>query len=460
MKNVHCWAMAGMALLTLLPAPESAAADRERTIVFNEDRAQHLMTTKVYPLANVKAHDLAPYILGAIKRFDDQSTIQSLDYTQDGKQYLVVSTGSQLLPYIDQMIAELDYPSQKIDENGSAIDGDGIYRFVYGSHYRGSDNMREVVEQTFTGGFGSGAAYFDEPTNMFYWKSSKSQGEEYLKLLETLDRPVPQMQLSLHIYCMTDNNFRELGVDYLGWKNGPGAQLLGAAYSFSSFDSVQHLADAFDLVSSGPLADATGLGGLMVAPNFDATFLRMLAQKGKASIASEAALTLINDYTSPAAGDWDSATYRFRFTPQFQLIVKDDDQDTSITAPEISELSFYVDRPIVSIGEDGKATVLMCTYDLTVDNLVETTDEGLTVTDENHFSSWLTLAGGTEKLIAAFEKEVDTTQYNGMPFLGDIPVLRYLVGAESSVKSKLRIFVTLTATPVVTANPAPEIAKL
>lgn len=99
---------------------------KQRTIVFNEDRAQHYMTSKVYELKHVSAHDLLPFIKGAVKRFDAQSTVQSLDYKAGDRQFLVVSTGKTMLPYVDQMIAALDYPSKKVDENGTAVSGDGI----------------------------------------------------------------------------------------------------------------------------------------------------------------------------------------------------------------------------------------------------------------------------------------------------------------------------------------------
>ena len=67
------------ALLCTLPALLCAEEGNQRTIVFNEDRNQHYMTTKVYELKNVRAHDLMPFVRGAVKRFDSQSRVQSVD---------------------------------------------------------------------------------------------------------------------------------------------------------------------------------------------------------------------------------------------------------------------------------------------------------------------------------------------------------------------------------------------
>lgn len=425
-----------------------------RTITFNEDRNQHYMTSKVYELKYVKAHDVLPFIKGAIKRFDTQSTVQSLDYEAGKKQFIVISTGVDIIPLIDDMIAKLDYPSPKVDEAGSIVSGDGIYRYTYCSKYRASENMNYVLRQVFASGFSSGTSYFDFPTNMFYWKSSKSEGDEYLKFLQAIDRPVPQMQVQLNVYVVTDNNFRELGVDYLAWKNGPGAELFSTGFDFSNFYSVDRLSNATNILADGPVSSATGYGGFMVAPNFDATFLRMLAQKGKAWKASSATLTLINDFTSPAATSWDDATYRFKFTPQLQNIVKDDKQTTSIVALDATEYSFYLSTPIICFGEDPaqKALTLMCSWNLAVNDPVETDNMGVTTVDENTFASALTLQCNTEKLLAIYDKHVVTEQYDGMPFLGEIPVLKYLFGAETNVDSKFHIFVTMSATPVETKN--------
>ncbi len=451
----------GLILLLLgAVAGTTVSAQKTRTIVFNEDRDQHYMTSKVYKLSNVKAHDIMPFILGAVKRYDSESSVKSLDYKgQD--QYIVVSTGSNLLPYIDEMVKTLDYYCDKKDNAGSVVDGDGIYRFSYCSKYRGSTNMKDVVDVTFTGGYGNGASYYDEPTNMFYWKTSKSQGQEYMKFLEAIDRPVPQMQVQLKIYMIDDNDFRELGIDYLSWKNGPGANLFGVGYDYSDFSSVTSIENAIDIVAEGPLSAATGLGGIVFAPQFDATFLRMLAQKGKAKVAASAMLTLVNDFGEDAyCSDWDSAKYRFKFTPQYQNVQKDEDRSMSVSVLDNSEMAFYVSGPIICFSgyEADKAATLMCEWNLAVTDMTEQTNDGIATVNAYSFDSTLTIQGGTEKLIATFDKDLFVKQYSGMPFLGDIPVLKYLFGAESMVKSKTKIFVTMVATPILPETDMPGAA--
>ena len=134
--------------------------------------------------------------------------------------------------------------------------------------------------------------------------------------------------------------------------------------------------------------------------------------------------------------------------------MKDENQTTSLDALDGSEFSFYLSSPVICFGDDPakKALTLMCNWNLEVNSLVETDNQGVATIDSNSFSSNLTLEAGTEKLLAVYDKHVVTEQYNGMPFLGEIPVLKYLFGAESKVDSKMRVFVTMSAVPVETKN--------
>lgn len=453
-----------LALFCTVPALLAADDDKQRTIVFNEDRNQHYMTTKVYELKHVRAHDLMPFVHGAVKRFDSQSRVQSVDYSRGGKQFLVVSTGSLFMPWVDKMVETLDYPSAKVDASGARIEGDGISRWVYCPVHRGSDNMQKALEQVFTSAGGEGASFYHAGSNTFYFKSSKSQGEAYLSLLKMLDRPVPQLEVKFNVYVVADNDFRELGLDYLAWKNGPGAQLLSTGFNFGDmsmdFDSLR--ADAFEKILGFMPTATNGVGGILVAPNIDATFLRMLAQKGRAWTASSGSLTLINSF-DPAANDTGEGVFRLKFSPQFQNLVKDADQTVVIGALAESTFEFELFAPSINFTADpseGKLT-LMSNWSLTINSLAEVDNAGNASMESNSFSGGLTLDTGVERLIGAFDKHVKVEQYIGMPFLGDIPILKYLFGSESTVDSKLKVFVTMTAIPAgIEHVPTPAAGKV
>jgi type II secretory pathway component GspD/PulD (secretin) len=448
-------AIAAFTMLAL--AVGSVSAQEVRTLTINKDRAQKYMGTKVYQLKHVKAGDITPFLLGAVKRYNVNSDVQRLGYQHGKKEFVVVSTGIKMLPFVDEMVQKLDRPCNSTDQMGSIIDGDGIYRFVYCPKYRADNGMLNIMNN---GGIGSGdgIAYLDTATNMFYWKDSKSDGSSVLNWLKILDRPLPQVRLCMNVYEVSENNFTELGVDYVSWKNGPGADLLGAGWEYTNFKSITDFSEVqnkLNLLAKGADMGASGLGGFMVAPQFDATFLRMLAQKGKAKIATSGTLTVLNDFTSadPGADNFAGAKYKIRFTPNYQSISKNEERNISVGGQDL-DYYFYLRNPIISFGDKadvktaGQAAVFMAGWQLLINSKVEQSNDGTNVINQQTFRSYLTLATGTEKLIGTFTKEHEVKQNNGIPFLCDIPVLKYLAGATANSKTHTRVFVTIKVEPV------------
>ena len=87
---------------------------------------------------------------------------------------------------------------------------------------------------------GADSAYFLDPqSNTFYWKNSYSDGVDGLNWMRIIDRPVPQVELKVHMYEININQLVELGIDFIRLKNGPGADLLNFATDLFKFDSDQ-----------------------------------------------------------------------------------------------------------------------------------------------------------------------------------------------------------------------------
>ena len=66
------------------------------------------MVTKVFELKHLKANDLTPFILGAVKRYDPQSHVDRLNYKSANRQFLIVTTGKTMMPYVEKMVAQMD----------------------------------------------------------------------------------------------------------------------------------------------------------------------------------------------------------------------------------------------------------------------------------------------------------------------------------------------------------------
>jgi len=457
------------ALLLTLFSGVASHGEEVRTIKLNEDRDQKPKGSKIYELKHVRCDDITPFILGAVKRYNPQGDVQRLNYKPDGKQFIVVSTGVEMMPYIDAMVEKLDRPCSKKDANGSIIQDDGIYRFTYYPEYRASQGMNEVIQDLRS----DGTMYFDAATNLFYWKDSKSDGQTLMTWLKAIDRPVPQAELTINVYDINENDFMELGVDYVAWKNGPGATLFGTGYSYmnlSSGDDVSNMSNLLNLASKA----STNASGFMLAPQFDATFLRMLAQKGNARVATSSTIRLVNDYRTidPGVDNFSKAKHKLRFTPNFQNIAKDSNMNISVDQSSM-DFYFYLRKPMISFPDDvmtdpqkpevkeaainSKAAQLSFGWVLRVEDMVEqTTTNGQPVINQQNFDSWITLKTDSEKLIASFAKDHDVNQNNSVPFFGDIPGLKYLFGTSVESKTKSRVFVTVKASGVNLKTDIPE----
>ena len=109
---------AGKTLVFLLALTVStllfAQDNREiRKIRLIQDDAQTYMTSKLYKLKYVKATDIRPFVLNAVKRYDSQSLVERVNYVAKNESYLLVSTAPAMIPYIDDMIAKLDRKGKK-----------------------------------------------------------------------------------------------------------------------------------------------------------------------------------------------------------------------------------------------------------------------------------------------------------------------------------------------------------
>ena len=307
---------------------------RQVTIV--EDRAQNYMISKVYDLKHVKGCDIRGWVDTAVRRADSGSNVQRLNYKVGGKQYLVFNMPSWLVDDVDDMIAKIDRPG--------IIAGTGITHYAYKPKHRSNNDIMAIVNSSI---FASDETnyFLDTASNMIIGKNSESDSKDVDKFIRIMDRPVPQVEMRVNMYEVNLNDLAELGIDYVKWKNGPGADFLNIGADILNFDMNQEfLGRAFDVISKG----SHSWTGFLIAPNFDASFIRLLAQKGKARVATSGILTVTNSYTDP--GENFPATddsFRLSFTPQYQNISKDANQAITVANNNQNTCQFHLRSPII-----------------------------------------------------------------------------------------------------------------
>ncbi|WP_176011693.1 hypothetical protein [Victivallis sp. Marseille-Q1083] len=425
---------------TAMPV-DAIPAEKVQKIRFVEDDAQNYMVSKLYELKHQQANDLVPFILGAIKRYAENGSADRINYAAGGKQFVSVSCPEPLMPYIDDMIAKLDRPGAR-GPDGSGIDGTGIVRSVYTPVWRSSETMMNVmikagISSNATEGANQDAVVaFDAATNRIYWKDSIRKDEDMKKYLAWLDRPVPQFTISLKVYDVRESSLRDLGIDYLAWKNGPGLNLFEAGATFLEGSALEN--------SFGPY------GFFLFAPSFDFSFVRLLQQDGRARLATSASLSIATGHDA-----------KLKFTPAYQNLVKDDKFASAVAASANDKLELTVTEPVIALsGKTDRKTgqlgyseadyaaqcgVLNFFYTLEMQNVVERDNHGNelyeTVTTIGAFS----IQTGAERLLSRWVREEEVEQTIGVPFLCELPVLKYLFGTTTRTTEKHFYFVAVKA---------------
>ena len=436
-----------------------------RKLRFVQDDAQDYMVSKIYKLRYVQANDITPFVLGIVKRYNMNSSADCVEYGADNKQMLSVTCPVGMMPYVDDFIEKVDRNIQ-IDGKipGDIIKGTGITRAVYRPQYRSGQNLLNVLVNSVVGEGPYGSVYaWDQNSNQIYWKDNSSNTQYVYQFLGWLDRPSPQITLNFQLYEVRESVFRDLGLDYLAWKNGPGLNLFETAFDVYSIYSIGTA--ALDKMS-GPV------GGFFTAPQFDMSFIRLLQQSGKAEVKNTASITVSNS---------DTLSYEIYFNPQLQNIVKSNNDQSSVTGsilnlPEgYNQIYLQINQPIVNLhygdpmegypateafsmpaykpGEyAGYKGTLFFGYQLQTADVVERDNSGTELVESSVIQGNSLIELNREIVLGRWSKIQHVEQTIGVPFLGKIPLLKYLFSTTTSSEEKTDVYLTVTASVLNTSK--------
>ena len=445
------------------PDAEKAAT---QTLRFVQDDAQDYMVSKIYRLKYVQANDITPFVMGIVMRYNMNSTVGCVEYGADNSQMLTVTCPAAMIPYVDDFVAKADRNILLDGKTpGDIVKGTGITRAVYRPQYRSGQALLNVLVDSVIGEGVYGSVYaWDKNSNQIYWKDNSSNTQYVYQFLGYLDRPAPQITLTFQLYEVRESTFRDLGIEYLAWKNGPGMNIFQVGF------------DVINVTSAGTAAlnTITGpVGGFFAAPQFDASFIRLLAQRGNAKITNTATLTVSNS---------DSESYSLAMNPQYQNIVKSDNDMTSVVASQpnlpdgFSQVSLQVDAPIVNLHygesqagypageafsvsnyEPGTYTdmngTLFFGYTVQAANAVERAGDGTELIETSEIASDALIPLNEEIVLGQWDKEQEVEQTIGIPWLCRIPILKYVFGTVTTNIETTRVYLTVTAKMLDTAHP-------
>ena len=87
-------------------------------------------------------------------------------------------------------------------------------------------------------------------------------------------------------------------------------------------------------------------------------------------------------------------------------------------------------------------------YELAGSNVVERNNMGAEISEGTSVTGSIALPFGQEKLLACWKRATTVEQTIGIPFLCELPVLKYIFGTTTSNDETIHYFVTARAVPV------------
>lgn len=413
------------------------AQEKVQKITFIEDDAQKNMASKIYYLKYTKAGDIAPFIRSAVVRYCKESNVSSINDPSRNRQMLLVSTGINMIPYVDKLVEVLDR-NAKFDKY-SNITGDGIAVGVYQPNYRAALSMLDVMIQgDVASGPQDGAIKFDSKRNLFYFKDTPATVADIKDKLAWLDKPIPQSRIEVTVYEIRESDLHDVGIDYLAWKNGPGLNLFEAGYNALNVRIAETIVES--LMNGGAElfgSTSLGFGGFYTAPAFDMSFIRILQQNGKITVSSSASVVVSNV---------PGKDFAVTFAPEYQNIEKDKDHRSSVTVGGDASMTAIFNNIVITAGKNGTVNF---NYELENSNVVERNNMGVELTENEYISSSASLPFNKDVILTAWTRTTEVEQTIGVPFLCELPVLKYIFGTTTKNKESIRCIAVVRAVPVV-----------
>ncbi len=433
-------------------SPFFADDNATQTVRLVQDDAQDYMVSRIFLLKHIQANDIAPFVLGMVKRYNMNSTVSNIQYAQAQQEILTVTCPEGMMPFVQDFISKADRSVKIAGKTpDDIIRGTGITRAVYTPQYRSGQVLVNMIVNALINAGPYGSVYgWDANSNQIYWKDNTSNTEFVYQFLTWLDRPPPQIRMVFTIYEVRESTLRDMGIDYLAWKNGPGLDIFQVGFR------------AFDLSSGGSAAlqSLSGpLGGFFFAPQFDASFIRILEQNGIANITNTANLTVSNS---------DSMEYEIMFNPELQNIIKSENDQGEVGISAVAGLQntqqvyLKISKPVTCIHRgtaDAEFTIppykpgeiaeipgtLFCGYRVTCANATERNNYGSELIETTDIQGDITIELNKEVILARWNKTLDVTQTIGVPFLSSIPILKYLFGTTVTSKENIKLYMTVKA---------------
>lgn len=405
--------------------------------------------TKTYVLKNANADEVWLFIANAIQKeggFADRYapgsnpviTGDKIDQQFSGQSLIVVTVPQWMISYLDETIAQLDRPGFKTGLYGNAS------LYVHPKHRRPSELLENLAA---TSASGRQAYHADDSRNVLYIEDVPSYFEYALGALKQFDAPPDQIDLSVRIYEIDDQDGKDVGVDWYAFKKAAAGG--GLDIKWSNADNP----GSYNLNLQSITAE------LAFNPNLATEFLNFITDKGRAKVITDSQITLVNGKPGEV-----NATTNIPYVIRGWIGGKVADQPNidspTATTPD-NVIKEYIEGVTLNILPTiGADTIQLNVAAKVASQVGYTPNQNVPIISESNVASVIVLESGKAAVLGGLKRKRTVSERQGIPGLKDLAGVKYLFAHEVSRERESQIIVTLRPTRVNSSVSAqPQVAE-
>lgn len=386
--------------------------------------------SRVFELHHTKGYEVLPFIRSIVdleKGAVRSANLRAVD-GEPARSFIHVITTPDQMESVAETVAMLDTPG--------LVNSQGSERRAIRLKYRLASDLGEVLKATHL--TGQASVFADDLTNTLYFDDSESVIDATDAYVEFFDVPIPQVEFDVQIIELRESDTARVGLDWDAWKRSIGGQI--------GFTSTQlEGGSSFHRIDSLLTLDANVL----------ANFLNYTVQSGTGRLVQRSRLNASNLEPAIISETKRVPHYDYSRSERTPVVLTESTNDypgervVAIAAPSHNRL---VD---ISPGHEGIAIAIQpligtqtvtASIEIVVNTFIGFDQLNKPLLAEQKLQNRVTLQDGRQILLGTLERETRVDGRRGIPFLRDIPVLKYLFSVENQRSERSRLFLIANPT--------------
>lgn len=469
MSKRFAWLCCAVLLAPAAVRAQDEVPDRTVRILRTTNKAQtNAYVVKAYELRNVNPFAVLRFIRRPVQA--EEGAVFTFAAPDMASGIAVVAVPEWMIPSMDDLMQEIDRPGLTSTSGTSRA-------YVQLRHRRANVSSDPVLDDSafvaqlavyLTGN--ESRAITDPEQNAVFIEDAPSGIEALsIALAADLDVPTPQVIFNIRLYEISVENNTRLGLDYVDWKNGPGAPLfaLGGFLEGGQTELRNGAPGFLNGINGGNAFPPDGslprrllrsdfkASGTNFAYNYElhSGFFDYLTTRGKARVINSARIAVLDGRSATITAGDQILYYSVSSTDPSDIRGQDGEFGDIFAAnigrtvtPQLTSIETGLQISLTPIiHENG--------LDVSIDTRIETyngfDDTGLPRIGSRESSDAVRMGEGQELVLGGLMREEKVDSGQKAPWLGKIPVLGWIFGQENNRRRHSEIFLVLEAEQIV-----------